>query len=112
MSSPAVLDRLLMSVMGIDPDALILKPGGAFGCSWVVEWSQSQQAFHTQTLLEHLQTNILRYYHEGKTGDYVALGVFPTREAADTFYALCIDRMKRWGLSSFTPEDLLRNLSP
>ena len=96
-----------------NPEEIMLKIGDVLiGPLWVLEWSQAQQAFHVETLLDHLQTNLLGFFHEGRTGDYVILGVFQTREAVDGYYELCVERMKRWGISNLTPEDLLRDLSP
>lgn len=75
--------------------------------AWVLEWSQSQQAFHIETLIDALQGSILGFLHGGKTGDYIILGLYATREEADGFYDIMVARMRQWGMSSLTVDDLL-----
>lgn len=95
------------------PENMTLRIGDVLlGALWVLEWSQSQQAFHTETLAEALQRNIPGFYNQGKTGDYIVLGVFPTREEVDQYYELMVDRMRQWAFSTMTVEDLLRDPSP
>lgn len=116
MTKPALHEGPRQLPSQMDPENMQLKVGGVLlGTLWVLEWSQSQQAFHTETLVESLATAILGFCKGGKTGDYVVLGVFPSREAVDEYYRRMVDRMGLWDLSHYTADDidnLLNDASP
>lgn len=96
----------------MDLENVRLKVGDQIlGPLYVLEWSRSQQAFHVQTLVEAIQDNMIGFFHEGKTGDYVILGLFSSREAVDEYYNLMLE----WSRSQQAAKDidnLLDDLSP
>ena len=59
--------------------------------SFVVEWSFSQRCFHVERIGEALQHN-LDAFRRHCGADYVPLGVYPTREAANAAY----EELKKW----------------
>jgi hypothetical protein len=116
MTNPALQDDRRQAPLRMDLENMQLKVGDVLlGTLWVLEWSQSQQAFHTETLMESLASAILGFCKGGKTGDYVVLGIFASREAVDEYYGRMVDRMRLWDMSHYTADDidnLLNDASP
>ena len=51
---------------------------------YVVEWSPTQQCFHSQTLAEMLRDNLSVFRGESMT-DYLCIGIFKTSEQASNY---------------------------
>jgi len=113
MSTAKLNDFVRSSIPGWDVASARLKVGDVILPSmWVLEWSQSQQAFHVETLGEALMTNGLSFKCFGKTGDYVILGLYPDRAAVDVAYDFFLSVMRTWDMSNLTVDALLKQLGP
>lgn len=107
MSPGALPEGVRSSFPPVERKNTSLKVGdNILGSLWVLEWSQGQQCFHVETLVDCLSQNIRSFYNGGQTGDYVILGLFPSREAVDGFYDQLLARMRLWGLSHYTSENI------
>ena len=58
---------------------------------YVLEYSQSQDAYHIQSMEDALEKN-RQMALSGKPNDYAIIGVFATREAAQSKYNGVINR--------------------
>ena len=62
---------------------------------YFIEYSFSQDAYHISEVDECIRHNLYDYTH-GVVIDYIPLGIFDTREEADTFYKKLICEKKNY----------------
>jgi len=72
----------------------------------VLCFSHSQQAFHRESLVEHIKIN-LKNLRDKKPGDYVVVGIFPNEGATDSWYKMLTRWVDRPELGDISYDDLL-----
>ena len=52
---------------------------------WLVEWNEDQKAFHVESAHTRFADSISLFQEKKKSGAWISLGIFNSREEAHTF---------------------------
>ena len=52
---------------------------------WLVEWNEDQKQFHVETAHTRFSESIAAFQEKQKSGAWVSLGIFNSREEAQSF---------------------------
>ncbi|HTE27066.1 hypothetical protein [Flavitalea sp.] len=73
---------------------------------FVLCFSHSQQAFHRESLVDHIKTN-LSGFRDKKPMDYLILGIFPDDASCMAWYGMMCKILDRPDISNLTYDDLI-----